>query len=286
LVNITTKNVVTAVKLKPSTTSGDQLKIALISDTHIDNNKQKLVSNRLDELVKEGVDVLIHAGDYNSQTRGAPAVKLTIKLIRERFPDTPVLSTLGNHDMYSGHGKRMGRDPLTGGPIHQHPSVSAFMENQRSLEEIFKSNNVHFIDLDGVYRHPSFQHVAFVGTMGWYQKRDLTATIDYKYMPLYLEGDTYSYLSKREENQLFQNLDQLTPLDTTRVFISHFPVIKPKDHGWSRKLGAILKDQYKINYFLNGHMHERRAGPKYWESGSWDKATSPQKPNYILIEIN
>lgn len=84
----------------------DRLRIALVSDLHIANNKASLVNAAAlwDQVIAESPDVIMLAGDYVRD--GGAEVDLglhrtAIALILGRAADIPVVAVLGNHEQWS-----------------------------------------------------------------------------------------------------------------------------------------------------------------------------------------
>lgn len=251
--------------------------VGLTSDTHLGLTKISAIRRMFLDLRDENPDIIVHCGDYSGGKIGHEKVKLTCELMREIFPDTPIISVTGNHCKWSGQGKRIGRDEF-GDKVYARPHLVNFQHNESEIVDCFKKHRVHFLDNDGVYRHPGFPCYAFVGHTGWYHKRPNSN--DFNFMPMGIEGDTHYFLLKMAENELMQNLQGLTDDDVVRILVTHFPVIDPQDFGWSEKLGKILQEQYGISYFLNGHAHQRHNGPLRFESGS-----DYYLPRYLIMNI-
>jgi len=229
---------------------------------------------------------MIHAGDFCGGVVGARSVRTISKLTREYLPDTQVLAVLGNHD-YWVEGKRIRRNP---GVYDHHalfthngyPSQFAFDDNYRKIVETFKEHNIHFLDEDGVYRHPDWRGFAFVGHTLWYANPPHSN--DAKFLPINLGGDTHRYMYKRSRDKVFENLDQLTDDDLIRIFVSHFPIVKTTlaETEWAgdTRMGEYIQKEYKIDKFLNGHMHKRHEGPVRYEAGS-----DYSNPNHLIFEV-
>lgn len=250
------------------------LRIGLTSDTHIGITTAKAIRKMLLEMREQAPDVIVHAGDFCGGHVGYRSVRSTCRLMREVFPDTPIVAVLGNHDSWS----RKPRDPAReAGWVEISrvtPPLYAFTKNMAEIRKAFATWNVHFLDDAGPFR---FRGTTFVGSTGWYAK--FVATNDLAHLPNGLGGDTFRHMQKEAEITLQRNLDLLTDADTYRIFVSHFPVINPADFGWSEKLGEILIADYGIKKFFNGHFHQRHEGPLKYESGS-----DYGKPRYLMVE--
>lgn len=248
------------------------MKVALISDTHLGLTTKGQLKTMLKALVKEDFDVLVHAGDYCGGEVGHRQVRLTVELIRSFFPDKPFLSVIGNHDYWCRDGR---------------PSMDSFNENLDKIKQTFKTHKVHFLDYDGVWSHPDFIDIAFVGSSGWYAHPN-PPTNDANFLPIGIDGDTNRYLIKLAEDRLFANLDGIDKsLHNSVVFVSHFPVIKAHDYkgrfedfSWRESLGNFLQEEHGIKFFFNGHAHQLHTGPLRYECGS-----DYFNPKYIIIHV-
>lgn len=74
------------------------VRIGLISDTHYGYNDKtrRILTKKLRELAHEGVDVLLHAGDWGSNAQ--KHVEMMMRLVRSELGDLPIVGTFGNHD--------------------------------------------------------------------------------------------------------------------------------------------------------------------------------------------
>lgn len=235
------------------------VKIALTSDTHIGITKYKQLKKMFEEMSLLNPDVVVYAGDYCGGVTGYKSVRSTTKLIRGIFPSIPILSCAGNHDYWSG----------------KRPSLSLYSMNMNKIRDAFKVSDIHFLDEYGPAR---VKGITFVGHTGWYKYH--VETNDPAYLPTGLGGDTFRYLQKEADLAVQKNLECLNAADTYRIFVSHFPVINPRDFGWCSKFGEVLISEYGIKKFLSGHFHERREGPLSYECGS-----DYEKPKYMMIEV-
>jgi predicted MPP superfamily phosphohydrolase len=247
--------------------------LGLISDTHLGLTKEKILRRCLEEMSEQKPDIVVHAGDYCGGHTGHKSVRTTCRLMRKIFPDTPIVSVIGNHCLWT-KGRNRQRDEGWVDVVKLQPTLSAYTQNLQKIREAFKEYDVHFLDEQGPFRHDG---VTLVGHTGWYSRH--VGTNDLTHLPGGLGGDTFRHLLKEADRIVMENLSQLTDEDTYRIFVSHFPVIDPKDYGWSEKLGEILVSDYKIRKFLNGHFHERHEGPLRYESGS-----DYGKPRYLMVK--
>lgn len=251
------------------------MRIALISDTHLGITKAGVLKVLLEQLKQEQFDILVHAGDYSGNASGAGAVKGTVLLMRHVFgSDKPIISTIGNHDFWSGRQCRLNQ----------------YVKNYQKVVNIFKEANVHFIDEDGPYTHPTFPEITFMGCSGWYSSPN-PPTNDRAFLPQGLEGDTRASLLKRSERILEHQADQLrASWESWRrlVFLSHFPVVNVGDDykgsfesfSWNPSISRWLQDEFECKYFLEGHSHTRRNGPLSYNCGS-----DYMNPKYLIVEV-
>ena len=242
--------------------------IALTSDTHVGITPKDSVEKMFRKLAKKEFDVLVHAGDYSGDKVGAPAVEWTVKSMRRHFPNKPILSVLGNHDFWA----------------NRPSSLEKFNANYSAIRQVFKDNNVHFLDHDGPFIWEQYQ---FVGNTGWYTFPN-PPTNDLNFLPAALGGDTHRHLLQRAQHQVEAQLKGLQA-NKYPIFVSHFPVINSvADHKgsfnqfcWASGWGDFLQQHYGIKAFLNGHAHKLCKGPLRWEAGS-----DYYNPKVILIDAD
>src|ERR1051326_7305272 len=251
------------------------LKVALTSDTHVGLTKMKALENCFTEMAAHKPDVVVHAGDFCGGHMGDRSVRSTFRLLRRIFPDIPILAVLGNHDYWCGKPRVESRDGDWTVFTQYRPSLSTYQLNLNKIRTAFVESNIFFLDEYGPFR---IEGVTFVGHTGWYKL--FVATNDLLHLPSGLGGDTFRHFQRAADTEVMVNLGLLTEEDTNRVFVSHFPVIDPRDFGWSEKLGELLVENYQIKKFLNGHMHERHEGPLKYEAGS-----DYGSPRYLIIEV-
>jgi len=255
------------------------MKIAQMSDTHMGITKPKSLRKMFNKM-KNGreenpFDIILHNGDFCGGTKGYKTVNGTILLLREFFPDTPIVANIGNHDFWwLGYKDKNRRDENW---KYFYPSYHDFCENYEKILAIFKTHNIHFLDEDGPYRHKDFPGTVMVGHTGWYNNPKFTN--DYNFLPIGLEGDTYNYMVRRAQNGLYKNLDLLTEKDTKVLFSSHFPVIAPSDWGWFSSIADMMTRDYGTTFFFCGHAHELHQGPLRWECGP-----DYHKPAYQIVD--
>lgn len=271
------------------------LRILLLSDTHLGITTAGEIEVVLKNAKLEEFDIIIHAGDYSGGLEAYKKVKGTVELIRKHFPHKPYLSVLGNHDFwFKGRKRPKSQESVFFGDIAQYgrPSSAQFASNVEKIEKIFKDNNVHFLDNDGIYNVEDEDQVVYkiFGSSGWYQNPS-PPTNDELWLPIGLEGDTNRFLLNRAEKILGKNLDLLDanykPTDRV-IFVSHFPVVNCGDDykgafekfSWRESICTYLQEQYKCTHFINGHAHQLHKGPLRWECGS-----DYRRPKYMIMEI-
>lgn len=241
------------------------MKVCHITDTHIGITQPSSIRKMLNKIKNEEFDLLLHTGDYCGGSNGGKSVASTVKMIREVY-DGPFLSTIGNHDYWAG-----GHFP-------------DWVKSMNQVRDTFKENNVHFIDEDGIYIHPAFPDIKFIGASGWYANPN-PPTNDYFWMPASCEGVRMNqYLLQKSEKTIQKQMDELdltyTPGTDTVCFVSHFPVVKPKegpgdykgafeDFCWSERISQLVNACYDCKYFFNGHAHQLHEGKEMrYEPGS------------------
>lgn len=262
------------------------MRIGQISDLHIGITTEGQIKQQLRAMAKDNPDVIVNCGDNTGTTSGYKCTKQIVRLIRQFFPETPILWTNGNHDYWcTSKVKENGRYYKT------RPSPIDFYKNLNMIEECLKEANIHFLDKDGIYSHPDFSDVLFIGSSGWYAHPN-PPTNDINYLPYSLDGDTHRSLIKQTEDNLFNTEAKLQTIYQkdyhTVIFVSHFPVIKAgidykgrfEDFSWRTHIGDFFQENYNCKHFLCGHAHQLHEGPLRYECGP-----DYYKPAYQIIEV-
>lgn len=269
------------------------MRILLLSDTHIGITTEGQLKNCFRAAAKETFDVIVHAGDYGGGAVGHKSVRKTVEMMRKFFPTQPILSTIGNHDYWCDNRKTTKRVSAAGGFkwVPMRPGPEDFEENLTNIREIFKNANIHFLDKDGVYSHPEFPQIVFIGVSGWYNTCP-PPTNDGNFMPIGIDGDTHRSILRQTEKDLFDHVDSgLKDFDGSwqnLVFVSHFPVIEAGNdykgafdkYSWARHIGDYFIREYNCRYFINGHAHQLHKGPLRYECGS-----DYYNPKHLIVEV-
>ena len=229
-----------------------------MNDTHLGITKPAALNRCFERLKKEDIDIIVHAGDYCGGRYAHKTLGLTIRMLRTIFPTIPIMTVLGNHDFYT-----------------KTPTQLSFNKNYELIKTIFKTHHIHFLDEDGIFRH---QGISIIGCSGWYHERP--DSNDWNFIPNDIEGDTHSYFQKRSYQLLDKNLSQLTDEDKFRIYVSHFPVIDCNPWDGNPHTGEILEKEFNIHFFISGHSHARKNGPKHFRSRS-----DYYCPDYELLNI-
>lgn len=258
------------------------MKIAQFSDWHRGITTDGQIKVQLKEMAKPAPDILINCGDNTGTTVGWRCTKVLAEMVRDVFPTTPILWTNGNHDLWCAEPKKKQR----------FPAMKDFDENLKKIQDILREQNIHYLDKDGVYQHPDFPKIFFMGAMGWYNNPN-PPTNDCNFLPYGVSGSTNRHILLETEKDVWRNEEGLTTFDLTRdqlVFISHFPVVKVGEEGdwkgsfedfsWNEGIARHFQEFYNCKYFLNGHAHALHQGPLRWESGSDYK-----DPKFQIIKI-
>lgn len=234
-------------------------------------------------MATEEFDVIAQMGDMCGGQDGRRSVRTIGKMLRNHFPTKPIITVLGNHDFWLAGKKKPERhdDYMPNQRSFHHVSMPTWKVSLDGIQQDLKELNIHFLDKDGPFRLDGW---TFVGHTLWYGNMN-PPTNDDKYMPLGVDGDTHKYLYSTALKELDVNLAQLTPDDINLVFCSHFPIVNFVNHGdhtygGPEFLGKIMREEFKINYFLNGHAHQFHNGPDRFEAGS-----DYEKPKYLIVSL-
>ena len=208
---------------------------------------------------------------------GHEKVRSTMNLIREQYSG-PMVATIGNHDYWSGG------------------TLGGYQDNMNKISTIFAEQGVHYIDERGIYIHPAFPDVKILGVSGWYSNPN-PPTNDGYHLPRDIEGiSAHAFILNRSERILQEQMDELDKSydseSDTVVFMSHFPVIKPKkgpgdykgafeDFCWSERVSTHLNAAYGCKYFLNGHAHQLHTG----EEMRYEPGADYHNPAYKIWSI-
>lgn len=230
------------------------MKSAVISDIHVDINKDYEVIEAIAEYVHEHeIELLLIAGDVTNH------VKDTIKVIAEleEKSGAKVLYVPGNHDMWDEDKEYENNDQI----------YQMFLEDEHCLAERYYETEEHII----------------IGDVGWYDytfgnrekytdaefdKMSIGGRtfLDYKYNP------TWSSANKACSDRFLEKLRQLILNNPDKKIVlmthvlSHEAFLVPEEIGDWSYLNAFLgtkklKDlclEYKVQYAICGHVHYRK----------------------------
>lgn len=247
-------------------------KVALTSDLHLGLTSEKSIRKVLRSINKYGPDIYINAGDNCGGYNCAVSVASVCRFESEELGEGVVKAhVLGNHDLWLGTKRR--------GNVWR-PSLAAWSEAQAKIRNTFKTNGVHFFDEDGVLRINGW---ALVGHSGWYGGTKMPSTNDFNYLPIGIEGDTHRFLHRRFYTSIFRQADSLTEKDKRRACVTHFPLViqeASNDFAGDVCVGNVLREDFGVTKFFNGHFHERHEGPLRYEAGS-----DYYKPRWLAVEL-
>jgi len=250
------------------------LRILQTSDLHLGITDKLTIEKMLDQTVQEKPDILVMCGDYSGDLKGSSPVVRLSELFREYFPRIPIISVLGNHDLW-----------------HYSKSLEQFNKNYTQIISSFSKHSIRFLDIEGpILLRRKGQRYWFIGHTGWYAV-PYPETNDCNFLPIGIEGDTNAWLLKQAdfalEKQMIK-LDNKYREGDTVIFISHFSVCNTgrdwkgrwADFNWHPYYQELIQTKYNCNYFLQGHRHEYEKGPIVYECGS-----NYCTPKYQMIEI-
>ena len=238
------------------------MRILLTSDTHLGMTK---IGNIEDVLrAHKNIDLVVHSGDYCGGRVGYRAVRTTCALMRKVFPNTPILSVLGNHDYWGAENE------------------AKYLDNMKKIGDTFASNDIHWLDQDGCYI--ADEGILFAGHTGWYSRTDIINGYvnDRNFMPNFMQGKHLHQamldMAREEADDIMEQASLIQA--NKKIWVSHFPVIEPHLlYGGDANLGFRLQEN-GFTCFLEGHSHIIKNGPDVFNSGS-DYGT----PRSIVVEL-
>jgi len=251
------------------------MKVALTSDNHLGLTPYKTLRNMYLEMRKHNPDVIVNAGDNNGNKCGYKKCRSVFRLMREIFPDTPILFVKGNHDYWNRSSFQQ----------HVKVSQSNFEYNLERINASAKDFNIWQLDVDGVYRRADFEGIMFLGHPRFYKHRPFSN--DFNFMPEFINGeDIFDHLKDIEQKEIDESLQKLTDKDKIRIFVSHIPVAygagQQRAHGTDRNMGDFLRHYYGVTYFLAGHVHNVESIP---ENGIYFSGSDYREPRFVIFEV-
>ena len=214
------------------------MKFLLTTDTHYGGEYTRDILNRFWHTVKrESPDVILHTGDWAGSTY--KSVGKSFKQLREIIPTTPVLTVLGNHDIWS----------------YPHQKPYAFVMD--NLMKMFKEYNIHYLT-NGGYQIADDIFVA--GFDGWYFHNNV-GTRDISVIDTTINNiPTFTYLQNKAYTDMARILDMEND-DDKLICLTHFQPysalgydINTNDYwGGNPKYLKFLTD--RCDYLCCGHDH-------------------------------
>ena len=229
------------------------MRSAVISDIHVDINKDYKVIEAISEYVHEhAIELILIAGDITNR------VKDTIEVVAEleRQSGAKVLYVPGNHDMWDEDKEYNNNDEI----------YQMFLEDEHCLCERYYETDKHII----------------VGDVGWYDytfgnqekyseeefdKMSIGGRtfLDYRY-------NTWAQMNKKHSDDFVEKLQKLIHEHPEKDIVvmthvlSHEAFLVPEDIGDWSYLNAFLgskklKDlclENKVRYAICGHVHYRK----------------------------
>lgn len=271
----------------------------LLGDTHIGHTSPDSFEQLLKRVQKEQISLIVYTGDFSSAPPGCNGVEQVLSLIRKVFPETPIVSTIGNSDLWCGT-KDLGDFD---------EDNKLFARNMKLIKEAFHKHKAHFLDEDGVFLTPRLR---LIGMSGWYaaDHDKLGASRDLLYIP---SVEMFQAMSRRTNAQLKKIIKKGEGNGHVTVFVSHFPVM-PNIHmpdnistdmsfyeearrsylledalvdqtgacepfGWEVSVAKLLIERCAVSRFLSGHTHRLATGPFRYDAGG-----DFESPQGLLID--
>ena len=158
------------------------MKIALTSDTHYghSHNTHKIHQKFLTKLATEDFDVLIHDGDWISSKQHQ--LPRTLKMFREALEDKPILTVIGNHDLWDvDNWNKQGHVSRASSKFDRNKSYRSMIIDH---DEWMKEQNIHHLAWNP---YQFEEEVMFYGFDGWYSELPLRSN-DTNFMPRLVDG--------------------------------------------------------------------------------------------------
>jgi predicted phosphodiesterase len=242
------------------------VKIVLTSDTHYGFNEKTQHKHLrfLEKIRSEKPDVVVHAGDWASNTQNQ--FRRTLEMFREKL-DCPIVCVRGNHDFWQTQGKD---DPFL--------DVSSMMAKHA---EWFDELNIHHVS-----RGPlSFDGWTFYGFDGWYGLNE-PKTNDHKFLPLVTEGlPTMEWFSRKAFTDLRNLIDEDLG-EGKRICVTHFPSFT-EDQRYAEfcaNLNYLEVLSENFDMILCGHSH-RACDFHFRRARILNSGSDYNQPAYKVIDI-
>lgn len=238
------------------------MKFLLTSDTHygFDKSTHRVHEKFLKKLSEQDFDVLIHAGDIQSDKQHQ--LPRTLTMFRNAIGDKPFLLVRGNHDFWDAEELTM-------------DGMNLF----RSHEEIFSQLNIHHLDTPW-----EKDYIVVAGFDGWYGSL-IPPTNDEFWVPKFNGERCHDYLSKKAHKDL-ERLNDLDKQGRQLICVTHFPPFEL--HGTRSEMSANPRYMdvitTKADVLCVGHSHQaadfRHNGCRVLNAGS-----DYNNPKFIIFEV-
>jgi predicted phosphodiesterase len=224
------------------------MKIALTSDTHygFSPRANENIKIMLERLQSEGIDLIVHAGDWASHK--SSHLISCVRTFRKYFPNTPIVGTLGNHDL-----------------------AGESLNVLSNIQRLFLKHSILDYWTNGKIKVIAFQ--------SWYNSSHPPST-DHYWMP---KNITHQDMIVRS-HQNFDNI--IGELDVNTIVVSHFTPYNYR-HGYNAMCGPMgMFDQITASagFLCLGHSHlymdEMIDGCRVMNCGS-----DYESPKYKIFEV-
>jgi predicted phosphodiesterase len=243
------------------------MKLLLTSDTHYGfNEKTQSKHVRFLEKIKvERPDIVIHAGDWASNTQNQ--FRRTLEMFREKIT-CPIVCVRGNHDFWQTKGKD-----------------KPFLDTLEMIEQ----HNLWFDELD--IHHVSrgelkIEGWSIYGFDGWYGASD-PKTNDHNFLPEFTEGlPTMEWFSRKAFSDLKNLVENLDDKKENRICVTHFPSYTD-DQRYAHFCANLNYLETLTDYFqiiLCGHSH-RACDFVFRDTRIVNAGSDYNKPEYKVIEL-
>jgi predicted phosphodiesterase len=204
-------------------------------------------------------DIVIDVGDT---VQAYYLFEPALKMLRKYIPDKPILTILGNHDIW------------------QYPKATlSYLEVVSKIRNVFEKFDIHYLE-DGPYTGTDF---TVHGYDGWYWN-PRPETRDLQFMPEFIEGvPVHEYLYNKNVakiNMLNRTIEKNTGKKI--IMVSHFDMSGHSLAGDIRWLDMIRN---KADILCHGHSHKFAFIDNDNDMRVYNPGSDYNDPGSIIFEV-